>query len=405
MSWQEELRRLDEELASGRLSADDYRIRRDQVLSSAVGQQDQPAQPQPTGGADSTQVIAPVSPPQGVPAQQPQQPQQPAQPPQQPQQPQQQPPADPSAERTQAVPGWQMQQADPQRTEYVQPSQQPPQAQYSPPGGFQQPASPAGGFPQAQQPWNAPEGDQSPPWGGGDLPPLGPSGSDNEWVRQGPEFFSEKPKSGNGKKIGAIVGAVVVLAAIAFGAYWLWGRGTGGDQHEAQQTQQQQAPSSAPKAPDPLAIAQMPGKAEIHDEVTQFSQVGGLNYLNSDELTAYQSAGANKVKLVVYHLDNGDQITVLMVQASSATAAQTAAEKLMQIQVTNGAQRDTTAPDGVFVTTIDAKDGQPAQARGHYSHGNVIVRIDVAGKTSLPQVKTDFASALNQQLTTLPANA
>ncbi|HWD05058.1 MAG TPA: hypothetical protein VG674_21690 [Amycolatopsis sp.] len=403
MSWQEELRRLDEELASGRLSADDYRIRRDQVLSSAVGQQDQPAAPQANAGADSTQIISPVSPPQGVPAQQPEPPSQQAQPPaQSPAQPQ--PPADP--ERTQAVQGWQTQQAEPARTEYVQPSQQPPQAHYSPPGGFQQPASPAGGFPQAQQPWNAPESDQSPPWGGGDLPPLGPSGGDNEWVRQGPEFFSEKPKSGNGKKIGAIVGAVVVLAAIAFGAYWLWGRGTGGgdDQHTAQ-TNQQQAPSSSQKAPDPLAVAQMPGKAEVHDEITQFSQVSGLNYLNSDELTAYQSAGASKVKLVVYHLDNGDQITVLMAQASSATAAQTAAEKLMQIQVTNGAQRDTTAPDGVYATTIDAKDGQPAQARGHYSHGNVIVRIDVAGKTSLSQVKTDFTSALNQQLTTLPANA
>ncbi|MER6767386.1 hypothetical protein ABT266_45095, partial [Amycolatopsis sp. NPDC000746] len=77
MSWQEELRRLDEELASGRLSADDYRIRRDQVLSSAVGQQDQPTPPPQSQSADSTQVIAPVSPPSGVPQQQPQAPQQP----------------------------------------------------------------------------------------------------------------------------------------------------------------------------------------------------------------------------------------------------------------------------------------------------------------------------------------
>ncbi|MFI5611197.1 hypothetical protein [Amycolatopsis sp. NPDC051903] len=401
MSWQEELRRLDEELASGRLSADDYRIRRDQVLSSAVGQQDQPAQPQANTGADSTQVIAPVSPPQGVPAQPQQQPPQ-QQTPQQ--QPQQQSPADNSAERTQAVQGWQVQQhADPSRTEYVQPSQQPPQAHYSPPGGFQQPNSPAGGFPQ-QQAWNAPEGDQSPPWGGGDLPPLGPSSGDS--FRQGPEFFSEKPKKGNGAKIGAIVGAVVVLAAIAFGAYWLWGRDTGGgnDQPTAQPNQPA-ASSNAPKPPDPMAVAQMPGKAETHDDITSFSQVDGLQYLNSDELEAYQSAGANKVKFVVYHLENGDQITLLLTQASSPQAAATAAEKLMSIQVNNGAKRDTTAPDGVFATTIDKKDGQSAQQRGHYSHGNVIVRIDVSGPGSLSQVKTDFTSALNQQLTTLPANA
>ncbi|QYN24288.1 hypothetical protein [Amycolatopsis sp. DSM 110486] len=400
MSWQEELRRLDEELASGRLSADDYRIRRDQVLSSAVGQQDQPAPQQAAPSADSTQIITPVSPPQGMP----QQPQQ--QPPQQQQQPPaapQQPAGDPSAERTQAVQSWQMQQhADPARTEYVQPQQQPPQAQYSPPGGFQQPASPAGGFPQ-QQPWNAPEGDQSPPWGGGELPPLGPSGNDS--FRQGPEFFAEKPKSGSGKKVGAIVGAVVVLAAIAFGAYWLWGRDSGGGNEQPTAQPTQQAPSSAPKPPDPLAVANMPGKAETHDDITSFSEVNSLSYLNPDELEAYQAAGASKAKFVVYHLDNGDQITLLLTQASSPTAAATAADKLMQIQVTNGAKRDTAAPDGVFATTIDKKDGQSAQERGHYAHGNVIVRIDVSGKGDLSTVKADFSSALNQQLTTLPADA
>lgn len=401
MSWQEELRRLDEELASGRLSADDYRIRRDQVLSSAVGQQDPPPPQQAPTSADSTQVIAPVSPPHGVPQPPAQQPPMPPQ-----------PVGDQSAERTQAV-SWQQQQqqtphADVSRTEYVQPQQQPPQPQYSPAGGFPQtpPQSPPTGFPQSQQaPWNAPEGDQSPPWGGGN--DLGGGGSDSEWgVRQGPEFFSDKPKKGgNGKKIGAIVGVVVVLAAIAFGAYWLWGRdsGNGGGQPTAGPTQQP-ASSSAPKPPDPMALGAMPGQAETHDDITSFSQVDGLKYLNPQELSAYQSAGAGKVKFVVYHLDNGDRITLFLAQATSANAAKTAAEKLEQIQVTNGAKRDSSAPDGVYVTTIDEKDGQSAQARGHYAHGKVIVRIEASGPGSLSQAKTDFTSALNAQLTALPAN-
>ncbi|MDT8910355.1 hypothetical protein [Amycolatopsis sp. PS_44_ISF1] len=397
MSWQEELRRLDEELASGRLSADDYRIRRDQVLSSAVGQQDPAPQPQPNSSADSTQVIAPVSPPHGVPQQPPATPPQPA--------------GDQSAERTQAV-SWQQQpqqtpHTDVSRTEYVQPQPQPPQPQYSPSGGFSpagpQSQSPSGGFPHSPQaPWNAPEGDQSPPWGG-DSGTTG--GSDSDWsVRQGPEFFSEKPKnSGNGKKIGAIVGAVVVLAALAFGAYLLWGRdnGNGGDQQAAPT---QQAPSSAPKPPDPMAVGAMPGQAETHDDITSFGQVDSLKYLNPQELEAYQAAGAGKVKFVVYKLDNGDHLTLLITQASSAKAAKTAAEKLEQIQVTNGAKRDSTAPDGVYATTIDQKDGQSAQARGHYAHGKVIVRVESSGPGSLSQVKTDFTSALSAQLTALPAN-
>ncbi|WP_406639961.1 hypothetical protein [Amycolatopsis sp. WGS_07] len=397
MSWQEELRRLDEELASGRLSADDYRIRRDQVLSSAVGQQDQPAPPPPSQSADSTQVIAPVSPPGGVPQQQPQAPQA------------QQPPADGGAERTQVVQSWQQQQqqppadAGPERTQVVQPQQHQPQAHYSPPGGFPQgtPSSPPGGFPQ-QQPWNAAESDQTPPWGGGDLPPLGPSGGDSEWVRQGPEYFSDKPKKSNGKKIGAIVGAVVVLAGIAFGAYWLWGRDSGGGGTE--QTTAQHSSSAAPKPPDPLGVANMPGKAETHDDITSFSQVDTLQYLNPQELSAYQSAGASKVKFVVYHLDDGNLITLFLTQASSPTAAKTAAEKLMEVQVTNGAKRDTTAPNGVYATSIDAKEGQSAQARGHYAHGNVIVRVEVSGKAAA-QTKTDFTTALNQQLTVLTADA
>ncbi|MBB4687106.1 hypothetical protein [Amycolatopsis jiangsuensis] len=401
MSWQEELRRLDEELASGRLSADDYRIRRDQVLSSAVGQQDQPAAPQQPSNADSTQVIAPVSPPGGTPQQSPQQ-----SPQQNPQQSSPQPVADPGAERTQAVQSWQAQQqsADPGgRTEYVQPGQQPPP--YSPPGGFQQqaPSSPAGGFPQAPAPWNAPESDQTPPWGGSDLPPFNSGGGSSEWVSQGPEYFSDKPKSGNGKKIGAIVGAVVVLAAIAFGAFWLWGRDSGGDEPQ-QNAQPPQQSSSAPKPPDPLAVASMPGQAETHDEITSFSQVDTLTYLNDKELSAYKSAGAGKVKFVVYHLPDGNNITLLLAQTSSKVTAKKAVEQLAGVQTANGAKLYSDTQPGVQATTIDAKDGQSAQVRGHYAHGKVVVRVEVSGKDSA-STKTDFATALNQQLTVLTADA
>src|SRR5262245_23644315 len=59
MSWQEELRELDSLLAAGRVSADEYRVKRDDLLSRASGRaaqseapQQQPVQPpaqQPTG--------------------------------------------------------------------------------------------------------------------------------------------------------------------------------------------------------------------------------------------------------------------------------------------------------------------------------------------------------------------
>ncbi|MFD2418087.1 hypothetical protein [Amycolatopsis pigmentata] len=394
MSWQEELRKLDEELASGRLSADDYRVRRDQVLSSAVGQPDntaapqQPVPPAENNGAagDSTQVIQPVSPPQGTPQQQP-------------------PPED--AERTQAVPPWRPQQPmDPGRPPYGQP-----QYPASPPGGFPQagPVAPAGGFPQAgpvspaggfQQPWNAPEADQTPPWGGGDLPPLVPSG-DPGWVQQGPESFDDKSGNGNTKKIIAIVAAVVVLAGIALGAYLLWGTGGGGG-HEAAPSSAAQPTSQAP--PDPLAVANIPGAAESHENVTTFNAVPGLNYLNSNELSTYSSAGAAATKYVVHHLDDGNTVVLLLTEVNSPVAAQNAANQLMSIQIRNGASRLNDSPNGVYATTIKPKENNDAQVRGHYAHGNVIVRVEVSGKNQ-QSAQTDFSNVLASQMQVLPANA
>ncbi|TVT23178.1 hypothetical protein FNH06_10820 [Amycolatopsis acidiphila] len=379
------MRKLDEELASGRLSADDYRVRRDQVLSSAVGQPDaQPAQ-QP-GSADSTQVIAPISPPQGTP--------QPA------------PPQDNSAERTQAVPQWQQQQpAQPPeaaRTEYVAPPQQQ-QVPYSPPGGFPQagPVSPPGGFPQTPPPWNAPDSDQSPPWGGGDLPPLTPSG-DPGWIQQGPESFDNKPKKGNGAKIGAIVAAVVVLAGIAFGAYMLWGRSSTSASGGGQTTTTQAAPSSQ-TPPDPMAVAQLPGTVENFDRIKSFSQIPALNYLTSNELSAYQTAGAGDTKFVARRLPDGSRVLMLLTTVSDPQAAQKAAGDLLAIQIRNGGTRVVDVPDGVLASSIDAKGGNPAQVRAHYAHQNVVVRIEVSNPNA-QTAQTDFTSILNSQLKVLPAN-
>ncbi|TNC27353.1 flagellar basal body-associated FliL family protein [Amycolatopsis alkalitolerans] len=399
MSWQEELRKLDEELASGRLSADDYRVRRDQVLSSAVGQPDsEPSQPE--SNADSTQVIAPISPPSGTPSPSPTQ--------------------DNSAERTQAVSQqWQQQQpqqpADPGRTEYVAPPQQP-QVPYSPPGGFPQagPASPAGGFPQAtpssppggfpQAPWHAPETDQSPPWGGGDLPPLSPGGGEAGWVQQGPESFDNKPKKGNGAKIGAIIAAVVVLAGIAVGAYFLWGKSSS-TSADGGQAQTSQAPPPSPTAPpDPLAVApDLPGTAQNFDQIKNFSQIPNLHYLTSAEASVYTSAGAGDTKFVARQLADGSRLLMIITQVSDPQSAGRAASDLLQIQIRNGAARYSNVPDNVYASAIDSKNGNPAQVRAHYAHDNVVVRIEVNNQDA-QAAQADFTSILNSQLKALPAN-
>jgi hypothetical protein len=241
VTWQEELRRLDEELAAGNLTADEYRARRDRVLSMAVSTGDQaqaqPAQQQVPSTAADTQIIAPVT-PQGQP----------------------EPQANSAeatqvvsaadaggGERTQVVPQWQQQQPPNSPSGgFPQPMQQPPYAQHSPAGGFAQPVQQQ----QQQSPWGAAQQDVSPPWGGSEFPPLAPS-NNADWISQGPESFQTQPSSGKGKKIAFAVVAVLVVAGLGFGVWALFIKDNGG-------TTPPVAQSSSPQPPPAPSVKPLP---------------------------------------------------------------------------------------------------------------------------------------------------
>ncbi len=412
MSWQEELRKLDEELASGRLSADDYRVRRDQVLSSAVNHGDnpadapheqpqqpqqaqpaQPAQPQQQGSnadASSTQVIAPVSPPHGT------------------QQPNPQHNLG-GAEATQVVSPWQAQQA--QQAQPQQPAQQAQPPQYphqpglvSPAGGFQQPgpASPAGGMPQPAQPWHAPESDQSPPWGGSDLPPL-PSTTHQDGSGQGPETF--ETSSGGGKKVFIGIAAVVLLAALGVGGWLLFFNGSGDEENKAApSTSAPAAPTSPTRPKDDLEIAQLPGTSSERADITMFEHVVSNKMLTEDENEIYEEAGAGKARMVVTKLPSGAEAVILTVETSSTGAAATAVDELVELQEKNGMDPyDGTLPDGVQGTQIDKTENYPAAARAHYAHGRTVVRIQVSAP-ELAEVGPSFEEIVATQLQALSAD-
>lgn len=300
MTWQEELRKLDEDLANGTLSADDYRVRRDQILSAAVTAGPPEAQQSSSNGADSTQIIEPVSPPGGMPRpstgsqqppQSPQQPQQPAQQhapnsvsqphPQTGSQPGQMPPApeatqavsyDSSAERTQAVPQWQG--ATPN---YQQPGMQSPPQGFAPPG------------------WNAWQEDSAPPWGGGDLPPIAPQQAAGDggfdWgggVSQGPEG-DEKKSSGNGRKILSSVLGVVLVAGIGF-AVWALFINNNGDTSTPPGTL-----PSASSAPTSKALpAPPPAKPEPSSDAESIIQAPGTPRAGGGPFTV-DSLTSNKI--------------------------------------------------------------------------------------------------------------
>ena len=122
---------------------------------------------------------------------------------------------------------------------YGQQPQQP-----GPYGQPQQPQQPGYGYPQQggqvppQQGYGYPQGGQAPPQGYGYPQQGGQPGYGQQPQQPGP-YGQQTPygtippgppeSGGNGKKIGLIVGAVAVVAAIGVGAYFVFGSGGGGD--------------------------------------------------------------------------------------------------------------------------------------------------------------------------------
>lgn len=395
MSWQEELRRLDEELADGRISADDYRQRRDIVLSSAVNPELQ-TPPAESNQAESTQIIAPIeaqrpsTPPGGQPQQQ---------------APIGQGPSDRTqvvnnnavadgAERTQVTPGgwqpnWQANASgDADRTQVV--SGVPPQAVS---GAFR----PAPGSEQGY--WNSQGSDTGTPWGGPEFPPLAPP-SNHDWVGQGPEAF-ETTSSGGKKKVIGIIVAVVVVAALAVGGYFIFG-------NKADNTAQPTTPTSSvappppPRPKDDLEIAALPGTVAEVVNFDTFNKVEERKVLTDEENQVYETAGASKSRLAVSSLPSKISAVVLTSETTSADAAATARDALVDLQLKYKMETYSgDAPSGIKVVQLEGSGSNKALIRAHYVHKGTVVRIHVEGE-SLASISKVFDEILTAQVQDLP---
>ncbi|HEU5473189.1 MAG TPA: hypothetical protein VFV67_21300 [Actinophytocola sp.] len=387
MSWQEELRKLDEELAAGQISADDYRVRRDQVLSSAVSADPAGKPGQPNPASEATQITPRPQPTQA------------------------QPPADKDdadktqivpgdSDRTQAVDSWHTARpADVDRTTAV--PGVPPQA-YA--GGMPpRPAPPQGylpppGYPQ-QQGWQGEE--LAPPWAGADFPPLAASGSP-DWVRQGPEVFDTGDRSNTGRNL--LIGLVVVLLiGLGVGAYFLFikdsGQPTAGP-GTTTTTTQPTTTSTRPK--DDLEVAELPGTREETAPVETFADAAKANFLTTEEVAAYEEAGATKSRLTVARLPDQNHAYVFTSRAANPGAATTARDSLAQLQLNYGLQAMTGSPQGVLAAEVPKAADHPATIRAHYVHGSTTVRIQVYGD-DIEQVREAFDQVLTEQLKALAA--
>ncbi|MBA3574017.1 MAG: hypothetical protein H0W37_03360 [Pseudonocardiales bacterium] len=369
MSWQDELRNLDEELAAGRLSAEDYRRRSDELNA-----QDPSGQP---GSVDAVQ--SPPFPPafrwetalpsettQGM-----------------------QPVGDDEAERTQVVhdasPPTQSPPAqtpdDFERTQVVSAGQRPPQHRLDR-GGF----SPRSLF----EPRNAQ--DSAPPWASSDLPPIQEPGSG--WMMQGPEAFEPERESGTWKIVGAVV-AVVVLLGLAIGSYALWGR-------DDTPTAQPEPPAAEQRAPaDPLMPADI-GGAEESKDVETFADLDAVGFLTQSELGVLENAAAGDTRLLISSFDEG-KATVLVTRVGSPEQAVVARDELTSLLLSFGFG-PRSAPPGVNAVELPDDAETTPKVRAVYLSGDILVRLEMVGQDPAG-VAAKFDDVLSQQLEVLPADA
>lgn len=409
MSWQEELRQLDEELAAGRISADDYRVRRDQVLSSAVSQdapapqaqngpqssaapQQPPAEQTPNQGgndqsADSTQVVAPVNPGAGA--------------------------AQPSPEATQFVANPNAPQPPGQSTPPQTPAD-PRQRGHPAPGGWGAggAGAPPGGYPpqhqaqqqaqqqQPQQPqqsmWNAPESDMSPPWAGSDLPPVAPPAS-SAWNSHGSDTF-ENTTSGKGKrgKVAAIaLAAVVVLAGAGVGGYFLFAGSADSNQADGDNDKQgsggaESSTTTSPTPTDPMeALAfKLPeplGKQDDNNGVLTLDDLDEHDVLSDDEIDILDDASVDEVawrgskKKPDDHGPTADEFSTMVIPTDSSSDAEDLVEDLRDYQddedfLTIDDKLPDMTDEVTFQKDVDKKTGV---YRGTWVSGDNVIRLSV----------------------------
>lgn len=370
MSWQDEQRRLDEELSAGQISSEGYQRRRYELMyryggdeSNTAGDQpepesgDQSATPfppafrwetRPDEGNETTQLFTPVD-----------------------------------ADETQVV---RPQQNDTDRTQVVH-------------GG-----SPAQ---QGRQGWGAL--DSTPSWASSEVPST--QQPDSDWTSQRQGSF--EPERSSRAPLIAVVTLVVVLLLVGggFGTYWLLGRdGT----PQAGQQQPPAAPAQQPGAdqpqlpapPAPRPGSNLPDPAEIGGDgqrrvLSTLSELQAAGVLTPQEYDAMARAGATASKLVVSSFADGPTASILITRVRSGETAATARDELAELQRQAGF-RSAGAPDPGLKSSVQV--GDPVTVRGYYRSGDLLVRMEVIGPEPVATASRYDDTIVRQQLATLPAD-
>jgi hypothetical protein len=373
MSWQDELAQLDSALASGQISADEYRTRRDNVIAQASGQSapHQPQQQQPPQGAEPTAVFRPVQ-PQGL----------------------------EGGDRTQVVSG---QAPGNEHTQVVGPGDAD-STQIVPNLQAQRPHFPP---PQPPPPWESQQPQQQhamtpPPWANEDLPP---EFGQQSWPRQGPEVFEEKSGGGAGKVVGIIV-AVVVVLALAGGAIWFFGfKDNGGDKQAGETTEQSQPKTTSSKPPPPDIpegpFLDLPGD-KVYNRTVPIAQAVTDKTPTGNEAAQLKAAGVVTVSGLVTEDETGLRTGLWAFQVAEGGDAKPALTAMDQLY--KAAKYELVSNEnGVIVRKLTStKPDGNSVFRAHYvTDDGYMVRVEVYGKDSA-NVEATFNELLADETDKFP---
>ena len=406
MTWQEELSQLDGALASGQISADDYRRERERILAVATGgitrqsqpsQPAQPVQPNPPG---------PQGPGQGGPVNRGQD----AFPPpfkwttERPSTPEQ----TGGEDRTQTV-------SNPDKTQVVSNAGESTQIvdmnkQGNPQFGERtqvvHPVSPPPGLP-VQQPWqqHPPQQQQPGPWGPQQSQP--PWEDQDELVSpwagyqaQGSELFeSDKPSGGKGKVFG-IIGLVVLLLAIIGGVLYLTVLKKDDTAAPSDPPQQSSQAPSTPDKPDPYGPLYVPEGTTSGGKSYTAVELNKSKALPTPDLLLLKQAGLSEARSVIVVNDS----TTISLWSFGTNDPPGLVESINIDQKRfDFGEVPGAAKDGVPVFASQQKSASRTVYvfRAHYTSGGNVIRVE-AFDPDQAKAKTQFDEALTAQLELTP---
>lgn len=191
--------------------------------------------------------------------------------------------------------------------------------------------------------------------------------------------------------------SVLLAAALIAGMWWL----TTGEPSPPEPSAGPQPTADAKQLP----IAELEGRSIRVEHVRTPGELEDLDYLTAPERQAYRGAHPSAVGLGYHTLRNGTGVVILVVRCGPPGSDTRLADQLRELHLEAGAKRLADAPRGIRLTGFQDKRNGHGYIRAHYTSNRHVVRIGIDSPRGVKAARADLFAALNAQLDIHPADA